>query len=128
EISPRAERHHLIDVEAGVVEGRLRVSWHHGRRHRPETVARLAEAYVEELRALVAHCVADDAGGCTPSDLPLSGLSQEQIDRLLGGGRDVEDAFPLTPAQAGMLFHTRLHPGDGVYLEQHRWGLEGEVL
>ncbi len=30
----------------------------------------------------------------------------------------IEDAYPLTPAQAGMLFHSLAEPGSGVYLGQ----------
>jgi hypothetical protein len=40
---------------------------------------------MEELRALIAHCLSPDAGGYTPSDFPLANLAQEQLNNLLTG-------------------------------------------
>ncbi|MEM9385008.1 MAG: amino acid adenylation domain-containing protein [Pseudomonadota bacterium] len=40
---------------------------------------------------------------------------------------DVEDIYELTPAQAGMLFHTLASPGTGTYVQQLWWTLEGEL-
>ncbi|MEO0425389.1 MAG: condensation domain-containing protein, partial [Pseudomonadota bacterium] len=40
---------------------------------------------------------------------------------------DVEDIYELTPAQAGMLFHTLGSPGTGTYVQQLWWTLEGEL-
>ena len=37
----------------------------------------------------------------------------------------VEDLYPLSPMQQGMLFHTLAEPGSGVYVEQIRLGLQG---
>ncbi|MEM7198651.1 MAG: amino acid adenylation domain-containing protein [Planctomycetota bacterium] len=42
------------------------------------------------------------------------------------GRANVEDVYELTPAQAGMLFHTLGSPGSGVYVQQLWWTLEGE--
>ena len=45
-------------------------------------------------------------------------LDQATVDRLVGDGRDVEDIYPLTPLQAGMLFHSLVDRGPGAYLDQ----------
>ena len=41
--------------------------------------------------------------------------------------KDVEDFYPLTPMQEGMLFHTMYAPDSGVYLQQLTALLRGEL-
>ncbi|NUT98557.1 MAG: AMP-binding protein, partial [Saccharothrix sp.] len=116
---PDMPRPHLLDVVGRVQDGRLEVSWHYSEANHDEaTVARLAEAYAAALRAIIAHCAAPGAGGRTPSDFPLARLTQEQVDRITG-----EDAYPLTPMQAGMVFHGL---GErGVYFQQTTFLVDG---
>ena len=40
--------------------------------------------------------------------------------------RVVEDMYPLSPMQQGMLFHTLLAPDAGMYFEQTTWRIRGE--
>jgi non-ribosomal peptide synthase protein (TIGR01720 family) len=42
----------------------------------------LAQSWLAVLEALVRHAERPDAGGRTPSDLPLVALSQTEIERL----------------------------------------------
>ncbi len=127
-LDPRGERPHLLGVSGGVLGGRLRLGFSYSTAvHRGETVERLAGAFLAELRGLIAHCASPDAGGCTPSDFPLARLTQPQLDALPGGGREVEDVYPLTPMQQGMLFHTLLEPGGGAYVGQFGFGLLGAL-
>ncbi len=76
-----------------------------------------------ELQALVAYCLN------TPlllqaSELPLLGLDQPQLDALpLPAG--VEDLYPLSPMQQGMLFHALDVPGSSLYVNQLRVDLDG---
>ena len=42
----------------------------------------LAELWFEALEGLVRHTTASEAGGRTPSDLPLVALTQAEIERL----------------------------------------------
>ncbi|WP_437482985.1 amino acid adenylation domain-containing protein [Sorangium sp. So ce1014] len=125
---PRTPRGYELEVDAAIVGGRLRVMWNYsGARYRPETMARLSEDFAARLRALVAHCLSPDSGGYTPSDFPLARLDQARLDRLLGAGRDVEDVYPLSPLQQGLLFHSLWEPGSGVYVEQVTCRLEGAL-
>ncbi|HEU4457453.1 MAG TPA: amino acid adenylation domain-containing protein [Longimicrobium sp.] len=125
---PRGPRSHPFAVTAVVSGGRLRVRWQYARTlHRRETVQRLAEALAAELRVLAAHCRAAEAGGYTPSDFPLARLSAAALDRHFAGDRGVEDVYPLTPIQEGILFHTLLEEGSGVYVSQLAFDLVGDV-
>ncbi|MFD6341692.1 amino acid adenylation domain-containing protein [Streptomyces sp. NPDC060131] len=124
--SGRERRSHLLDVVGGIQDGRLTFAWTYSPGlHREETVRRLADAFAAELAGFVAHCAEPGAGGCTPADFPLVALTQDEVDRLAGDGRDVEDVYPLTPLQAGMLFHTLAEPDEAAYLEQFACVLDG---
>jgi non-ribosomal peptide synthase protein (TIGR01720 family) len=80
----RNERRYLLDVEASVIEGRLRVEWEYNERlHRAETIERLAGLYLVALERLIDHCLGEDAGGFTPSDFPDAELSQTDLDDLI---------------------------------------------
>ncbi|WP_218053903.1 non-ribosomal peptide synthetase [Streptomyces rhizosphaericus] len=126
DMSPEAPRPHLLDVIGRVTDRRLELSWSYSRSlHQRPTVRRLAKEMAEELRAIVRLCTRPDAGGRTPSDFPLAGLDQETVDRLAGDGRDVADIHPLTPTQSGLVFHALAQRGQGLYVEQATFVLDG---
>ncbi|HEX2091764.1 MAG TPA: amino acid adenylation domain-containing protein, partial [Longimicrobiaceae bacterium] len=123
-----ARRTYLVEIDAMVEGGALRVRWRYSAAaHREETVRGVAERFLSELRELIAHCTDEEAGGCTPSDFPLAALDQAALDRIAGNGREVEDVYPLTPMQEGMLFHTLYAPGEGAYVGQFGYSISGEL-
>jgi amino acid adenylation domain-containing protein/non-ribosomal peptide synthase protein (TIGR01720 family) len=81
---PLGIRRRLIDVVASVSGGQLHILWTYGGQlfHRA-TIEALARRYVEALRQLIAHCIAPEAGGFTPSDFPLAKLNQQQLDKII---------------------------------------------
>ncbi|WP_315752519.1 MULTISPECIES: non-ribosomal peptide synthase/polyketide synthase [unclassified Bradyrhizobium] len=110
-------RHHIA-INARVLDGRLELSFgFSGKRQRRETIARLADCFEAALRELVDHCTSG-VHGVTPSDVPLSKLSQAELDALALDWREVEDIYPLSPMQQGMLFHALHDDGTGVYVNQ----------
>jgi len=126
--SPRARRSHAITVDALVWEGRLKVRFGYpSRRLARATMEALAQGFSAALDGLIAHCLAPEAGGWTPSDLPLAHLSQGEVDALLGHDPAVEDVYPLSPLQSGMLFHTLYTPGSEIYFEQLTGTLHGPL-
>ncbi|MEV5427836.1 non-ribosomal peptide synthase/polyketide synthase [Streptomyces sp. NPDC052701] len=124
--APESERPHLLDVVARVHDGELEITWHYSAgRHHERTVAGLASGMLRALEEIVAHCLRPDAGGRTPSDFPLARLDQTAVDRVVGDGRAVADLYPLTPMQAGMLFHSLMDPDSRTYVNQVQLVLRG---
>ncbi|SDU98657.1 non-ribosomal peptide synthetase [Pseudomonas mucidolens] len=117
-----------LSVDSQVYGGELLLRWTFSReRHDHQTISELADAYLDELQSLIAHCLGDDAGGLTPSDFPLARLTQPQLDALPVPASAIEDVYPLTPMQEGLLLHTLLEPGTGLYYMQDRYRINSEL-
>ncbi|MFI9050850.1 amino acid adenylation domain-containing protein [Streptomyces sp. NPDC053427] len=126
EHSPLDGRAYALDVVGRVAEGRLVMEWGWSDGVLAEdTVDRLASRFIAALEEFVAHCETPEAGGCTPSDFPLSGLDQAGVDRVVGDGRGVEDVLPLMPMQSGMLFHALMETASPAYFEQLMFAIDG---
>ncbi|AJE23910.1 non-ribosomal peptide synthetase [Azotobacter chroococcum] len=100
-----------IDAELRGGALRLRLEFSPSQWQR-STLEGLLQRLQDELRAIRAHCTHAPAG-LTPNDVPLAGLDQARLDALHG----VEDLYPLSPLQQGLLFHSRLG-GAGSYVNQ----------
>ncbi|OYU04460.1 MAG: non-ribosomal peptide synthetase [Pseudomonas sp. PGPPP1] len=125
---PDAPLPNTLSVDSQVYGGELVLRWTFSReRHDPQTIRELADAYLAELQSLVAHCLKDDAGGLTPSDFPLAHLTQAQLDALPVPASAIEDVYPLTPMQEGLLLHTLLEPGTGLYYMQDRYRINSAL-
>jgi len=72
----------------------------------------------------VQHCTSGTLG-VTPSDFPLAGLTQARLDALALDPAQVQDLYPLSPMQAGMLFHCVYAPEGSAYTNQLRVDVDG---
>ena len=125
---PDAPLPNALSVDSQVSGGELVLRWtFSAQRHDRQAIATLAEAYLDELQRLIEHCLTDEAGGLTPSDFPLAKLTQVQLDSLPVPAAQIEDVYPLTPMQEGMLLHTLLEPGTGLYYMQDRYRINSEL-
>ncbi|MBT8423313.1 MAG: amino acid adenylation domain-containing protein, partial [Gammaproteobacteria bacterium] len=133
EQSPRRQRTHLLDINGSVFEGQLNLAINYSRNlHDADSIARLAECFKQALSEIIEHCGSGASLGYTPSDFPLAPVSQTALDELLRAHPDLEEVYPVTPMQHGMLFHSLIadsntgHSGQ-VYVTQVVWDLEGDL-
>ncbi|WP_370644037.1 amino acid adenylation domain-containing protein [Myxococcus sp. RHSTA-1-4] len=121
-------RRQVLEVNAHVLEGRLEVSLTYSEAlHQRATMEALAQGYLQALRELVAQRDSEDAKRLSPSDFPLANVTQATLDGLLRANPGLEDLYPLSPMQQGMLFHARLEPRAGVYFERAAWTLDTDL-
>jgi non-ribosomal peptide synthase protein (TIGR01720 family) len=82
--SPAGKQAYLIEVNAIVEGGKLRVDWSYSRNiYQRSTIDAFAEAFKDALVELIAHCQSDEARGHLPSDFPYSGLGQKELDDFI---------------------------------------------
>jgi len=137
---PQALRSHVLAISGSVIGGQLQIAWFYSENlHRRDMIERVAAHFSAALRELIAHCCSPEANGYTPSDFPQMAFSQQALDDLLvalapradanaaGKHKLIEDIYPLTPMQAGMLFHHLYDHATGVYFEQMNCTLRGAL-
>ncbi|VWD07971.1 non-ribosomal peptide synthetase [Burkholderia lata] len=103
----------------------LKVHWVYGApQFERATIDAFAERFATALREIVDACasrVAHRGGGATPGDFPLAqaaGLTQAAIERTPLDWRTIDDVYPLSPMQQGILFHALFAPGHASYVNQ----------
>ncbi|WP_280402462.1 condensation domain-containing protein, partial [Nocardia carnea] len=93
-----------------------------------EKVREFADLWVAALTALAEHVRRPDSGGFTPSDMPLVRVAQADIERWEDTYPALSEIWPLSPLQAGLLFHAQLvRDGHDVYTMQTSVDLAGSV-
>jgi pristinamycin I synthase 2 len=123
---------HLIEVNSLTADGpdgpELSAEWSWAEGHfRTAEIRELADLWFSALYALIAHAATPGAGGRSPSDLPLAGLEQDEIEALESRWPALTDVLPLTPLQQGLVFHSLFSPGNpDVYQAQIVLRLRGE--
>ncbi|MGF7034440.1 amino acid adenylation domain-containing protein/non-ribosomal peptide synthase protein (TIGR01720 family) [Paenibacillus mucilaginosus] len=128
-LSGRTPRWYSLDINGMISGGQLGLTITYSRKeYRPETVQALADGLQISLREVIRHCAAQQRRELTPSDVTLRGMSAAELKELTSRTAhlgELEDVYPLTPMQAGMLFHSRYEPKSGAYFEQVTYNLYG---
>ncbi|MET0497199.1 MAG: non-ribosomal peptide synthase/polyketide synthase [Steroidobacteraceae bacterium] len=124
-LDPQSHPAHELAIDAQVYEGELRFTVSFSAcKYGRESIEAWAGLFKSQLEAVIAHCTGG-ANGITPSDLPLAQLTQAQLDELPVVAERIEDLYPLTPMQQGVLFHS-LQAGLGdAYISQLRMDIDG---
>lgn len=129
--SGNQERPYVLNINGMITEGRLKLTISYSsKQYAKETIMRLSETIQSRLRTIITHCVQKEQSELTPSDILLKGMSIDELDQLLiqlPHTGEVENVYPLTPMQKGMLFHSLLDEASHSYFEQASFDLQGEL-
>lgn len=105
-------RSHVINVDAAVNKGQLSIAWTYSKNlHQQATIEKLLTRSLNLLRDLINKDVAISA-----------------LDALPDFAFKINNPIaPLTPLQAGLLFHTINNPGCEAYVLQSVWALDESI-
>ncbi|WP_193102747.1 amino acid adenylation domain-containing protein [Burkholderia sp. Z1] len=99
----RSQRTHAFEIVAAVVDGRLQVDWRYGERlHRRQTVENLAAHFKDRLLDFAAS------------------VQNTAWD-------DIEDSYPLSSLQQGILFHSLYDLDPAAYFQQFSFVVRGPL-
>ncbi|MBU2215843.1 MAG: amino acid adenylation domain-containing protein, partial [Gammaproteobacteria bacterium] len=116
-----------LALDSQVRDGCLQLTCTYSReRFAGARIQALLEQYRTALVELVEHCRTQSA--VTPSDFPHVQLRQTELDSLPLPARQVEDIYPLTPMQQGLLFHHELDSAGEAYVNQVCLEIDGLPL
>ncbi|HKV36107.1 MAG TPA: condensation domain-containing protein, partial [Pyrinomonadaceae bacterium] len=97
-----ARRSRLIEINAHVSNQQLQVDWNYSNAfHKQHTIEKLAQDFMSALRSIIAACREPYA--------------------------EVEERYPLSPLQQGMLFHSVYAPDSPIYIGQLSFALAGRL-
>ncbi|MCS3473141.1 amino acid adenylation domain-containing protein/non-ribosomal peptide synthase protein (TIGR01720 family), partial [Pseudomonas sp. JUb42] len=123
---PQTAAAQVVSIDGQVYGGELSLIWSFSSQvFAPSEVQALAQHYRQALLEVIEQCAGGSNIAITPSDVPLAGLSQAQLDQLPVPAAAIEDVYPLSPMQHGMLFHTLLGQDRHAYVNQLRMTVSG---
>ena len=78
------QRSHAIEINARIERETLGIDLIYSpSRFSERTVVNFVDAYLQALEDVAAHCLAEEAGGFTPSDFPEAEMDQSELDDFL---------------------------------------------
>ncbi|MFI8933342.1 amino acid adenylation domain-containing protein [Streptomyces sp. NPDC053474] len=123
---------HVLEIDAVVLDApdgpalELSLTWA-GRVFGEAEAESLGQGWLDMLTGLATHVDAGDAGGHTPSDFPLTVLTQRDVAEIEAAVPDLIDIWPLSPLQEGLLFHAADERGPDVYASMRTLVIEGPL-
>ncbi|MBE5097604.1 condensation domain-containing protein, partial [Bacillus thuringiensis] len=121
----------VLDINSMILDGKMLLTINYNRKqyHR-ETIEQLANGLQESLQEIIKHCVTKEQAELTPSDIIFKGITIEALDRIIEETKhigEIENVYPLTPTQKGMLFHSLMNPQSEAYFEQATFDMQGSM-
>ncbi|MCP4217479.1 MAG: amino acid adenylation domain-containing protein [bacterium] len=134
-ISPEMEQRLPIDVNGMITNGCLNFTFSYNQfEFQRSRMEQLAEQFKTHLLAIVRHCTLREKTEYTPSDLSLVEMSLEEFQQLerrvvdeIDRDAEIQWIYPLSPMQAGMLYHAMESFTSSAYFEQTTITLQGEL-
>ena len=116
-----------LDISGMISGGQLEIRIiYNGKQYQQQSIGALIAYYKESLTEIINYCCAYEKKELTPSDLTYKGLQIAQLNELQAK-YPVQDIYPLSPMQAGILFHTLLDPESDHYFQQITYQVQGDL-
>ncbi|WP_108867379.1 non-ribosomal peptide synthetase [Aquimarina aquimarini] len=112
-----------IAINSIIIEGQLQMNWSYDSlRFSDAMIDRLSSKYLQNLEQIIDFCKSITTPVKTASDYGLSSeISYSELEKfhsLSKHSSKIEDIYPLSPLQKGMLFHSQYGENKGAYVVQ----------
>ncbi|MED4786968.1 amino acid adenylation domain-containing protein [Bacillus atrophaeus] len=120
---------YTLDINGMISDGQLSLAISYcSKQYQRETMETCADLLKSSLQKVIEHCAAQDQIQLTPSDISLKEITIDELDQFVQQTQhlgDIENIYPLTPMQKGMLFHSLIDSASEAYFEQAAFDLKG---
>ena len=131
--SLQQQRQYMLEITSYFAGGQLRLNIKFSRNiHQRARIESMMERAVQFIATSLADSQNFHTQPLSPGDFPLAEQVLEKQDpdtlkTVLDNDSPIENIYPLTALQQGMLFHSLAAPGSGVYVNQISCDLKGEL-
>ncbi|MEQ8477443.1 amino acid adenylation domain-containing protein [Fulvivirga sp.] len=127
EISPEATRDYEWAVSGIIINKKLTISVSYSeQRFGKSTMQDLVAKFRDNLIHIANYCQDRNLPELTPSDVTFKDVKSEWLAKIQQN-QQLEDVYPLSPMQEGMLFHSLMDSEASYYHQQIRYTIRGEV-
>jgi amino acid adenylation domain-containing protein/non-ribosomal peptide synthase protein (TIGR01720 family) len=128
DISHLGQRQALIDINSRISGNQFILNVGYSRNlYKPETIQSFCDLYISELEVIIEHCQSGLHGSYSDGDFPLTKLIAPDYAELFQKfALNIEDIYPLSPMQEGMVFHSRYSESSGAYIIQMSCDMTGD--
>ncbi|SDH29118.1 non-ribosomal peptide synthetase [Chitinophaga filiformis] len=115
-----------LDVGGIVINKKLQLSIEYNvKEYDAATIDTLIQAYKTSLLEVISNCLQQQKRILTPCDLTFKDIPEALLEKLTKE-MDIEDIYPLSPLQAGMLFLAGVQTEDAYYRQVY-YSLKGQL-
>ncbi len=122
------KRRYKLEVTGYVEGGKVKVEiGYSGGKYERESIREIKKGIGEAMEEMVERSSRAKGEEFSPADFPLVKLNAQQVEHLVRYNGDLQDIYPLTALQKGLLFHSISSPHSGLYFEQSCLSLTGHL-
>lgn len=132
--NPGEKRVHAVDVVCFVVGGELKVGWAYSTDViSTAQIERMSQRFLALLSEIVVLSQAEPDPVLVLADYPLLKCDETEFEAIVAEAaeivdkRNLENLYPVASIQHGLLYHSMLAPGEGVYVSQLMNQLSGPL-
>ena len=120
---------HSLTINSSITSSELVLDWKYSsKQFNQQTIENISQQFIDNLTDLIQHCNSQEQSQVTPSDFALEKMiNYKALDQFLDTKRSgvaesfretINDIYPLSALQKGMLFHSIYDSDSTAYTEQ----------
>jgi len=126
DINPRRQRTHALDISGMLINGKLNFNFNYNpTKISNESIRELADEYYAALLEISNFCQNNKSSRYTLSDFPLAPIKKDELDNLQNFYGKIDDIYPCTSMQSGLIYHGKLNTAKDSYINQVTLNISG---